>query len=159
MCDIICKCIRYAYKHLALLWHPLLFYKGLFGCLPANVPISEEELPAEIALFNDIIIGDCDLTLSTNSKTHHGKVFDEFTTQSTSTNQKYLQKQAQSLCLQMQIPVHPFNVMNTSNIEKQHGLSLARPLHKLVQKMTAVAWPQNLTNVMLAANHLYEQDV
>ena len=98
MCYIIGMCISHAYKRLPLLLHPLLHHKGLVACLPANIPISEEELPAEIALFDDIIISDCDLTLSTNSKTHHGKIFDEFTTQSTSTNQKYLQKRAQSLC-------------------------------------------------------------
>lgn len=65
---------------------------ALLGRLPANIPISEKELPAEITLFNDIIVSDGGLTLDTSTKTHHGKVLDELTTKSTSANQKYLQK-------------------------------------------------------------------
>lgn len=61
-------------------------------CLPANVPVTEQELPAEIALFDYIVIGDGDLTLGANTKTHHCKVLDELTTKSASTDQKHLQK-------------------------------------------------------------------
>ncbi len=59
--------------------------------LPANVPVSEKELSAQVALFNDIIISDCDLTLRAYSQTHHCKVFDELTSQGSSPNKEYLQ--------------------------------------------------------------------
>jgi len=59
--------------------------------LPANVPVSEKELSAQVALFNDIIIGDCDLAPGAYSQTHHCKVFYELTSQGSSPNKKYLQ--------------------------------------------------------------------
>lgn len=59
--------------------------------LPANVPVSEQELSAQVALLNDIVISDCDLTLGAYSQTQHGKVFDELTSQGSSPNKKHLQ--------------------------------------------------------------------
>ena len=59
--------------------------------LPADVPVSEQELSAQVALFNDIIISDSDQALGAYSQTHHCKVFDKLTSQGSSPNKKYLQ--------------------------------------------------------------------
>lgn len=64
-------------------------------CLPANIPVTEQELPAKIALFNYIVISDGDLTLVADTKTHHRKVLDELTTKRTGTDQKHLQNRRQ----------------------------------------------------------------
>lgn len=61
--------------------------------MPANVPVSEQELSTQVALFYDIIISDCDLALGTHAQTHHCKVLDELTSKSPCPNQEYLQPQ------------------------------------------------------------------
>jgi len=65
--------------------------------LPANVPVSKKELSAQVALFNDIIISDCDLTLA-YSQTHHCKVFDELTSKSSSPDKEHLQTRNAKQC-------------------------------------------------------------
>ena len=59
--------------------------------LPADVPVSEQELSAQVALFDDIIISDSDQALAAHPQAHHCKVFDELTSQGSSPNKKYLQ--------------------------------------------------------------------
>jgi hypothetical protein len=57
------------------------------GCLldaalklsPADVPISEKELPAEVAFLNDVIIRHSYQALVPASDAHHGKILQKLT--------------------------------------------------------------------------------
>ena len=60
-------------------------------CLPSNVPVSKQELPAEITLLNDVIISYGHQALVTTCHAHHGKVLEELTAQGTSSHQEQLQ--------------------------------------------------------------------
>jgi hypothetical protein len=57
---------------------------------------SEQELTIEIALFNEIVVSDCDATVGANSG--QGKVFQHFATDGSRTNNEYL-----SVCKQVTI--------------------------------------------------------
>ena len=60
------------------------------GRSPANVPVPEEELPAEVALLDDVIICESDKTRFAGGNTHAGKVLHELATQGSSTHQEQL---------------------------------------------------------------------
>jgi hypothetical protein len=57
----------------------------------ANVPIAEQELAAQVALFNDVVIRDGHTSFATSGHAHAGEVLDKLAAQSTSANQKQLQ--------------------------------------------------------------------
>ena len=57
---------------------------------PANIPIPEQELPAEVALFDDVVVGESDKARLAGSNAHACKVLHKLAAQSSSTNQKEL---------------------------------------------------------------------
>ena len=57
----------------------------------ANVPITEEELPAEIGLFDDVVICDSQQTARASRDAHHGKILQELAAQGTSAHKENLQ--------------------------------------------------------------------
>ena len=61
------------------------------GGQPADVPVAEEELATEVALFNDVVISHGDLAHRSAGHAHHCKVLSELAAQRTSSHQKYLQ--------------------------------------------------------------------
>lgn len=57
----------------------------------ADVPVAEEELPAEVTLLNDIIIRHSYQPVIPTADAHHCEVLEELTAQGTGTNQEQLQ--------------------------------------------------------------------
>lgn len=51
-----------------------------------NVPGAEEKLPVEVALLDDVHVGDKDGTLGARPQAHQGKVLEHLTADRTSTN-------------------------------------------------------------------------
>lgn len=57
----------------------------------ADVPVAEEELPAEVTLLNHVIICNRDQAVIPTADAHHREVLEELTAQGTGTNQEQLQ--------------------------------------------------------------------
>ena len=51
------------------------------SCAPANVPVPEQELPAEIALLDDVVICERDETGGPRADAHEREVLHELTAQ------------------------------------------------------------------------------
>ena len=61
------------------------------GRIPANIPVAEEELPAEIGFFYGVVVRDGCEPLRPDGYTHHGKVLEELAAQCPRTHQKHFQ--------------------------------------------------------------------
>lgn len=60
----------------------------LLHSTPANVPVAEEELAAEVALLNGVIVGERDEAGVVGGHAHHGEVLDELAAQRAGAHQE-----------------------------------------------------------------------
>lgn len=58
----------------------------------SNVPVAEEELPAEVTLLDDVIVSDGDEAVVAAADAHHCKVLQELTAQGARTDQEQLER-------------------------------------------------------------------
>mmetsp|Transcript_47908 Transcript_47908/g.124379 ORF Transcript_47908/g.124379 Transcript_47908/m.124379 type:complete len:270 (-) Transcript_47908:1088-1897(-) len=95
-----------------------------------NVPVSEKELPRQIGSFNYIVICNNDFSAITTN-THHRKILQELTSQSTSTNHKIL-KRFNALLNRLAEHIYLSIVARAISLKLiRNGILVRKALHKI----------------------------